>query len=118
MSDLALNPTGMMLPTSISRDLPAMVAAEVAKLPAAQQSMFAEEYSRKAKSGGLGLVLAIFGLHYIYLGKIGMFFAFIFTAAGLGIWWIVDLFRISGMIREHNRDLATDTLRTMSMIRT
>jgi TM2 domain-containing membrane protein YozV len=37
------------------------------------------------------LLLAPFGLHRFYVGKVGTGILFILTGMGLGIWWLIDL---------------------------
>ncbi len=43
-----------------------------------------------------------FGAHYAYLGKWGTQILFWLTIGGLGIWAIIDLFRISSLVKKHN----------------
>ena len=105
------------VPRSISDHLPAMVRNEVSSLSPERQEEFVEEFRRKAKSGGICFLLWIFGLHYIYIGKWGVFLVFLLTAGGLFIWWFIDLFRIIGLVRDHNKDVAVDVLRNMKTIR-
>lgn len=49
--------------------------------------------------------LFLFGTHYAYLGKWGTQFLFWFTAGGLGIWALIDLFTISGKVERHNAEI-------------
>lgn len=49
--------------------------------------------------------LFLFGTHYAYLGKWGIQFLFWFTAGGLGIWALIDLFTLSGKVEKHNAEL-------------
>jgi TM2 domain-containing membrane protein YozV len=51
------------------------------------------------------LLWLFFGLHYIYLGKIGTQFLYWITAGGLGIWAFIDLFRIPGMVERKNNEI-------------
>jgi len=48
--------------------------------------------------------LAFFFLtaHYAYMGKWGMQLLFWGTLCGGGIWWFVDMFRMSSIVRKHN----------------
>jgi len=59
------------------------------------------------KSEGTGLILAIlFGCHYVYMGKIVIQILFWITFGGLFIWYFIDIFRVQGMIRQHNMNIA------------
>ena len=106
----------LMVPPSMLDSLPAMVRAELAKMPAQKQSEFVEEFRRKAKSVGTAYVLWILGLHYAYLGKWGLQILFLITIGGLCVWFLIDVFRMPKLVRDYNKDVATDVLRTMKAI--
>ena len=94
-----------------------MVKNELAKLSAEKQNDFLHEFNRKAKSTGVGYIFwLLFGLHYAYLGKWGMQILFWLTGGGLLIWWFVDLFRVGGLIRDRNQDVAVDAMRNLKSI--
>jgi len=46
---------------------------------------------RKLPAFLLCLFLGIFGLHRFYVGKVATGLLQLFTAGGLGLWWLVDL---------------------------
>jgi len=97
--------------------LPAMVRNELVKLPPQKQEEFIEEYRRKAKSVGIAYILwLLLGWHYVYLRKWGIQILFWLTLGGLFIWWLIDAFRIPGMIRDYNKDVAVDVLRNLKAI--
>jgi len=75
---------------------------ELSKLDKAKQETLANQLFLNSKKKGTGLILAIFGFHYIYLQKWGLFAAYVLTGAGFGIWWLIDLIRINNMIRKEN----------------
>ena len=105
---------------SIADKLPAMVKNELARMSSEKQHEFIEEYNRKAKSISTAFLLffLLAGTHYAYIGKWGTQVLFWLSAGGCGIWAIIDIFRISKIIQEYNKDIAIDTLRgqkTMSM---
>ena len=108
---------GLLIPKSMQDNLPAMVRNELANLSAQKQEEFVEEFRRKSKKPGVCyIVWFLLGWHYIYLGKWGIQFLYWLTGAGLFIWAIVDLFRIPGMVRNYNKDVATDILRNLKAI--
>lgn len=110
-------PDQLMVPPSISDNLPAMVRNELTRLPAQRQEEFVEEYKRKTKSPAIGYVLWFFlGWHYAYLGKWGVQILYWLSGAGLLIWGLIDVFRIAGLVRNHNKDVATDVLRNLKAI--
>ncbi len=92
-----------------------MVKNELAKLPAQKQEEFVEEYKRKAKSVGIAylFLIVILAMHYGYLGKWGLQVVFWLTCGGFFIWWLIDLFRLPGLVKNYNKDIATDTMRNL-----
>ena len=106
-----------MVPASILHNLPSMVRNELSKLSAQKQEEFMEEYRRKARSTGTAYVLWFFlGWHYVYLRRWGIQILYWVTAAGFFIWAVVDLFRLPGLVRDYNKDVATDVLRNLKAI--
>jgi hypothetical protein len=94
-----------------------MVRNELAQLPAARQEEFVEEYRRKAKSQGTAYAIwFLLGWQYAYLGKWGFQVLYWLTAGGLLMWAIADLFRIPAMVRDFNKDVATDVLRSLKTV--
>lgn len=110
--------TQLYIPGSIAKKLPAMVRNELATMSAQKQDEFLEEYRRKKKSSGVAylLWLFVFQLHYGYLKKWGLQIIFWLTGGGFLIWWFIDLFRIPGMVRNYNKDMAMDVMRSLKMI--
>ena len=61
------------------------------------------ELQGEIKSKGTAYLMYWFlGAHYAYLGKWGIQFAYWLTLGGLGMWIIVDLFRIGGLVKKYN----------------
>ncbi|MDP2918934.1 MAG: hypothetical protein Q8O43_01780, partial [Dehalococcoidia bacterium] len=55
----------------------------------------------------IGLILSIFyGLNFVYLEETGTGIWYWFTVAGIGIWYIVNFFRVPGMVKNYNSALA------------
>jgi hypothetical protein len=51
----------------------------------------------------LWLVLGLLGGHRYYLGRVGSGVLMTITIGGLGVWWLLDLFLLSGMVDKRNR---------------
>lgn len=107
----------LFIQSSIADYLPSMVKNELAKMSAQKQEEFVEEYKRKAKSVGIAyLLIILIGMHYGYLRKWGLQVVFWLTAGGLFIWCLVDLFRIPGLVKNYNKDIATEVMRNLKAI--
>ena len=106
------------IPSSIADSLPSMVKNELARLSAQKQEEFVEEYKRKTKSLGLAylFLIIVFALHYGYLKKWGLQVVFWLTGGGFLVWGFIDLFRLPGLVREYNKDVAIDVLRNLKAI--
>ncbi len=57
---------------------------------------------QKAKSLWVAYILWLFGLHYLYFGKPLNLVFYWLTAWGLGIWALLDLFRMPRLVEELN----------------
>ena len=103
----------LILPPSLTRDLPYAVTAQLSELPQEAQREFFEEYNRNARTTSIGYILhlLVFGTHYAYLNQWLLQFLYWFTAGGFFIWTFIDLFRIPSMIEAHNNKVADQTLR-------
>jgi hypothetical protein len=103
--------------SSIASSLPAMVRNELARLSAQKQEEFLEEYHRNKKSVGAAYALWFFlGWHYAYQRKWGVQVLYWVSAGGVGVWALIDLFRVPGMIGGYNKDRAVDVMRNLQAI--
>ena len=110
--------SNLILPHSITKNLPFSVTAQLASLPEEAQREFFDEYNLKSRSLVLSYVLQtwVFGTQYLYLGKWGLQLLYWLSWAffGLGsVWWFIDLFRMPGMVNEYNSKLADDILKNV-----
>lgn len=97
---------------SLVGTLPAMVITELERLSDREQAAWLEEYERRAKSLGIAYVFWVLaGLHYAYRGKWVVQLLFWCTVGGCLVWWFVDAFRMPGIIRDANRDVAIAVLK-------
>jgi hypothetical protein len=109
--------TKEMIEPSIYRNLPTVVKTSLEKLSDQKKAEFVEEYRRKKKSMGVAYVCwFLLGWHYIYFHKWGMQLLFWLTGGGFLIWWFIDLFRIPGITRGYNQDVAIATLRDIKLL--
>ncbi len=106
-----------LLPPSLIRYLPLWVRAELARLPAQQQDEFVYEYRRKLKSLPLAYLCWLAGgSHYLYLRRGWMQVFFWMTLGGMGLWWIIDGFRLPRLVHDYNADVGVDLLRTLRVL--
>jgi hypothetical protein len=83
----------------------------------AHQDEFATQYRQKAKSVGKAYLFWMFGCHYLYFGNWSKQWLYWFTAAGVGIWMIIDAFRMPSMCHEYSRDTAVEVCRNIGMVK-
>lgn len=85
-----------------------------------QLQLLASEMTKKQKSGGVAWLLWFFigalGGHRFYLGRTGTGVAMLLTLGGLGFWVLVDLFLLSGMIRDTNEKIENEIISELRLI--
>lgn len=86
----------------------------LSKLDKDKQEKIIALFLSEKKKKSTGVILALFGLHYIYLGKWLLLFLFAITLGGIYIWWIVDIFRVSGMVTASNEKLIYKLMETVA----
>lgn len=87
--------------------IPGNVKSAFSGLSKAEQKQFRKEFSKRSKGLGTAyLAWLLLGWHYLYLGRVGMQFAFWITGGFLLVGWVFDFFRLPGMIARHNEDVA------------
>lgn len=103
--------------TSESRtvnSLPPSIQHVVTQMDSQSQNAFFNEYESKKKKKSIGWIAwFLLGWHYLYVGKVGMQFAFWFTLGGFYIWWVVDFFRMPSIIRSANEQIARNAIQTL-----
>lgn len=110
----------LVIEPSIADILPSMVKETLAKMSVSQQQQFVEEYKRKKKSTGVAyfFLLLCLGMPYGYLGKWGLQFAYWFCLLiFVGFFWALYLlFALPGLVRDVNRDIATQIVRDLKVM--
>ena len=110
----------LVIEPSIADILPSMVKETLAKMSVSQQQQFVEEYKRKKKSTGVAyfFLLLCLGMPYGYLGKWGLQFAYwLCLAIFIGFFWMLYLlFALPGLVRDTNRDIATQIVRDLKVM--
>jgi TM2 domain-containing membrane protein YozV len=75
-----------------------------------KKETFSSQFTMQAKNPttvfGCSAYLGMWGIDRFVLGDVGLGVAKLLTLGGLGIWYIIDLFLVSGRARAKNLDLA------------
>lgn len=58
----------------------------------------------------LSIILGGLGVDRFYVGDIGLGVLKLITGGGLGIWWLVDMFVISNITKENNKEELHETI--------
>lgn len=100
-----------------NQHLSTVAAAALSKMSDEAKETFVFEFNKKHKTAGLAyLFWVLFGCHYAYLGRWGTQVLFWITGGGLLIWWLIDAFRMSGIVADFNRDLAGNIIKDMRLL--
>jgi hypothetical protein len=91
--------------------LPVAVKAAHAKLDPKMRKAFARDYSKRRKSLLFAyLAWFLLGWHYLYLKRVGLQFAIWFTLGGFLVRWLLDFFRLPGLVGRLNEDTARELM--------
>ena len=97
-------------------ELSAIEIAEMIKpLTESQRAIFHSQYASDKKDRGTGALLAFFGYDRFWLGDTVLGILKYLTVGGCGIWWLFDLFTITGRCDEFNRRKAADILQALKI---
>jgi hypothetical protein len=101
---------------NLLRRLPNSVQHSISTMAPQQYALFLSDYKpRRKKTSVAYLTWFLCGLHYAYARQWLLQFFFWFTGGGFGIWWFIDLFRMPGIVRDVNGDVARQVLSDMSV---
>ena len=103
----------LVIPTRVASSLSRTVREQLAYLTPDQQRAFLWRYRAQAKSPLVALAFLPLGWHYLYLRKRGLQVLFWLTLGGLAAWWVLDFFRIRGLVRDYNRRVAMHVMRAL-----
>ncbi|HZA67595.1 MAG TPA: hypothetical protein VE592_11630 [Geminicoccaceae bacterium] len=110
----ALHPA---IPAEIVASLPQSVRDELAGMPKTQQDEFLKAFQNQSKSLVMAYLTSLIYCHYGLLGRwtmTGWMWMSLVVASALGVvWWLIDLVRMPGMVREHNHRVAAEIVRKL-----
>lgn len=84
------------------------VSDTLANLPREKQQEFLGVYNKRKKTIWMAYLRWVFFPynHYAYLELNIQMAIYLLSLAGIGMWMLVDIFRIPGMVRKYNREAA------------
>ncbi|MDF2790873.1 MAG: hypothetical protein K0S80_3974 [Neobacillus sp.] len=90
-------------------------------LTSQELQLLASEMDRRKKSTTTTWLLWFFlgglGGHRYYLGRTGSAIAMTLTLGGLGIWSLIDLFLISGMLSKKNTEVESQIISELKLMK-
>jgi len=86
------------------------ILALIQDLNEQQRTYVLTAQARQKETGMAYLFWFFLGVHYFYLNKPVINIIYWLTAGGLGIWMIIDLFRIPGMVRSRNKAIMKEAI--------
>ena len=100
------------IPQSLLNQFSKMVRDTLTTLPREKQEEFMKVYQKKRKTVPMAYLrwIIFFYNHYAYFEQNIQMAIYILSLGGVGVWWLIDLFRIPGMLRKYNREAARVSL--------
>lgn len=90
-------------------------------LSSQELQLLASEMDKRKKSTATTWILWFFfgglGGHRYYMGKIGTGIAMTLTLGGLGLWTLIDIFLISGMINSVNSRIEAEVISEIKLMK-
>ena len=96
----------------MSAPIPAAFVDAYMSLNDQQRMKFDLTYQAEAKSPEIGLICAIFGVYFFYMGQIGKGVAFVFSCLIVvgTVWWIITMVNAKKEVNKHNELVAQKAL--------
>ena len=86
---------------------PPAVQSAISNMTDEQKTTFQNSYDQQKKNKKLLVILSIlFPIQLFLFGKTGLGVVFWLTFGGVGIWWIIEIFRTPKKVDEFNDQLA------------
>jgi hypothetical protein len=85
----------------LAEELASLLGDEFAELSEGQKERCVTRYEEKRK-GAVIYLFWFFNFHYAYVGRWKLFSVFFISLGGLGIWWLIDLFRMDTILKDGN----------------
>jgi hypothetical protein len=113
----ALDSAHLAIPAKIAASLPQSVRNDLASMPENKQDEFLKAFRQRSASLIMAYLSSLIYCHYGLLGRwamTGWMWLSLFVASTLGvIWWLIDLVRMPGLVREHNHRIAADIVQEL-----
>ena len=96
----------------MSAPVPASFVDAYMKLNDQQRLKFDLMYQGEAKSPDVGLICAVFGVYFFYMGQIGKGIALLVSCmvfVGL-VWWVITMINAKKEVNAHNETIAQKAL--------
>lgn len=96
--------------SELEQEIELLLGKEYNTLTAKEKKHSLALYDLQRKSISVAYICWFFSLHYLYVRKWLLFIVFFFTLGGVGLWWFIDLFRISTILKEYNTKIAHNVI--------
>jgi TM2 domain-containing membrane protein YozV len=105
------------LENTMSAPVPTSFVDAYMKLNDQQRLKFDLMYQGEAKSPDVGLICAVFGVYFFYMGQIGKGIALLVSCMVIvgWVWWVITIVNAKKEVNAHNEALAQRTLNSVGL---